>query len=242
MKKAIVSVGFGEHNEIGIKRLARSLDRSACTDGRFFYKSFPHTWPKHEDVPFAFKPYSLMETSWQADMLLWCDSSVIALRSLDPLWERIERDGYWFCENMGFNNYQCTEDSAYEYLFPGVPIDEARETNKQIPHVVATAFGLNLGSEIGTEFLTEYYRLSKTRAFCGTDYRAREGKPLPEQLHRHDQTAASVIAWKLGMNLTQWGEVLSDMCHTRETLGKMAGKWPNENVILLIDRGHEWLI
>lgn len=93
----------------------------------------------------------------------------------------------------------------------------AMMVNRCVPHVVATTFGLNLNHPKGTAFLAEYYRLaSETRAFCGPwqnsaaprEQGRNSDRPAgycgpPDVLgHRHDQSAASVIAWRLGVELT----------------------------------------
>lgn len=166
--------------------------------------------------PYAFKAYALKaaEASGHTS-LLWCDSSVCPIKPLAPLWERIERDGYWMCEN-GWRNDEWTADSAYPDLFPPLPLEDARKVNRRVPHVVATTFGLSLEHPLGCAFLDEYFRLaSETRAFCGpwqnTNHPDAAGinhghprgpcGPPHVRGHRHDQSAASVIAWRLGFVL-----------------------------------------
>lgn len=173
--------------------------------------------PEHLCVPYAFKAYALKAAAAEGyTTLLWCDACIVPVRSLVPLWERIERDGYWFAP-CGWNNAQWTCDEAYRWLFPDSPLEPARSINSTIPHVVATAFGLDISSEIGCTFLSEYLRLaSETRAFIGPWHNTNSGLPPkgrnqerrwgpcgpPSTLgHRHDQAAASVIAWRLGMQL-----------------------------------------
>ncbi len=123
----------------------------------------------------------------------------------------------------GYSNYEWTADSAYSDLFPDTgtmiakTLDDLRKVNRRIPHVVATTFGLNVRHPKGKAFLNEYYRLaSETRAFCGpwtnsnahpdTDVggppRVAPCGPSDVRGHRHDQTAASVIAMGLGFQLT----------------------------------------
>jgi hypothetical protein len=169
-------------------------------------------------IPYAFKAYALHNAVLAGmETLMWCDASVYPTRSLTPLWEKIERDGVWLSNN-GWTNNQWTADSAYPDLFPGDSPELARAINGQIPHVVATAFGVCVAHPIGKQFLDEYFRLaSTTRAFCGpwgntncsTTVRGRNNdRPIgpcgPPNVfgHRHDQTAASVIAWRLGVQLT----------------------------------------
>lgn len=153
--------------------------------------------PAHKDVPYAFKAWALFEASRQGySTLLWADACIIP-RDLTPLFERIERDGYWMSRN-GWMNSEWTAESAYEDL--GV----TKEQNRQIPHVVATAFGVSLRHFKGAAFLAEYLRLAQTKAFCGPWRNTPETPCGGNHVlgHRHDQSAASVIAWKLGFDLT----------------------------------------
>jgi hypothetical protein len=113
---------------------------------------------------------------------------------------------------------------------PAYLLEELRKLNKKIPHVVATAFGISLKHPKGRAFLDEYYRLaSETKAFCGPwtnlgrtamyapDF-TEQWMPGERQCvcgppdvrgHRHDQSAASVIAWRLGVELTDCPEWFS---------------------------------
>jgi hypothetical protein len=177
-------------------------------------------------VPYAFKAYALREAAEQYDLLLWADVSILPIREMGPLWERIERDGYWFGDN-GYTNYEWTADSAYTELFPEIGITctlaEAKDANRNIRHIVATAFGLNTKHPTGARFLSDYFALaSMSKAFCGPWSNANvpgaiNGSPDrvapcgPSDVwgHRHDQTAASVIAWRLGMRLTRHPEVFA---------------------------------
>ena len=182
---------------------------------------------REEDCrPYAFKGFALREAQGLGyTSLLWCDACIVPVAPLAPIWEKIERDGYWICKN-GYNNYEWTASSAYEDLFPEywqhrVGSEDPRELaileNRRVEHVVATCFGISTAHPIGDAFLAEYYRLaSETRAFCGPWQNSNAPKipgrnnqrpagPCgpPDVLgHRHDQSCASVIAWRLGMHLS----------------------------------------
>jgi len=235
MKRAVVCVATTERYQRGMARLFRTLPR--FMNPHYSPYAFDHIlvdWPSHEAKPYAFKAYALKQAADEgADLVLWCDACILPIRSMEPLWEKIEREGYWICNN-GYTNYEWTADSAYPDLFPtssyygtsGNYMDIVRHMNKRIPHVVATSFGLNLRSDIGKAFLEEYYRLaSETRAFCGpwanSNYLG-DGWPYAENPprlmpcgpkdvrgHRHDQTVASVIAWRFGMKLTDPPEIFA---------------------------------
>jgi len=200
MSRCVVNVATGRF-VIGQDRLASLLTVPLVK----WSDHLPPASPAHNDVPYAFKAWALYEASKQYTTLLWADACIVP-RDLTPLFERIERDGYWMSRN-GWVNAEWTADSAYSDL--GV----TREENSRIPHVVATAFGISLQHFKGAAFLAEYLRLAQTNAFCGpwwnsnrSEYHgwAAAGPCGGETVkgHRHDQTAASVIAWKLGFELT----------------------------------------
>lgn len=235
--RAVVNLATGPFVK-GQQRLNDALHRSRIT---FFYNrgSLPPGCPAHSAVPYAFKAFAIKAAADTGlTTLLWADACILPVKALGPLWERIERDGYWIGNN-GWTNYEWTADSAYAPLFglnaegwPEHPhglalsVTHAKELNRQIPHVVATAFGISLAHPIGRAILDEYYRLaSTTKAFCGPWQNANylgDGWPYAENPprlmpcgpsdvrgHRHDQTALSVIAWRLGCKLTNSPEVFA---------------------------------
>jgi len=219
MTRCVVSVATSEYYRRGQKRLVEAVTHQGYPIHH--WHSIPAECPSHQDKPYAFKAYALEQEAEECgtELLIWADACILPIRSMEPLWERIERDGYWMSRN-GYSNYEWTADSAYPDLFPGACTPEllnlARADNRLIPHVVATAFGINVKHPKGRAFLDEYYRLaSETRAFCGPWCNSafvgspNAGPPHTAQCgppdvrgHRHDQTAASVIAWRLGFELT----------------------------------------
>jgi hypothetical protein len=226
MSRCVVTVATGRYEQAGL-RLQSELSKLDDDSGFFgWLGELPQGSPSHKDRPYAFKAYALQRVSRMYDVLIWADAAVVPVRSMKPLWEKIERDGYWFAVN-GWTNYEWTADSAYKDLFPGMPIDRAREENKKFTQILGTTFGISLRSSIGRRFLDEYYRLaSETEAFCGpwanannaewshrygagSSYTTAPCGPPDVLGHRHDQTAASVIAWRLGMKLTECPEFFS---------------------------------
>lgn len=260
MKRAICCVATSKHYQKGMERLAQAVLPAMFTAKDYWmaWNAEPEHSPQHSDVPYAFKAYALKEAAIDADLLLWCDSSILPIRSLEPLWERIEREGYWISRN-GWSNYEWTADSAYPDLFDfrfsdpsiGNALETSRHINRAIPHVVATTFGLNVKHPKGRAFLDEYHRLSsQTKAFCGpwinsnsqwanevqqhrhTTYNSPCG-PNDVRGHRHDQTAASVIAWRLGMQLTDPPNIFA--YSKRRSDGTLHLSDQDERTILLAD-------
>ncbi len=167
---------------------------------------WPSGCPTHDETPYAFKAFALKQASKTHRSLLWADASIIPLGPLDRLWDLIESQGYWFSENLPHGEYgrpwtcgQWTADSALE------PLGITREQSFTFPHIIGTAFGLDLRYGIARDFLSEYYRLAREgTAFRGVWSNHDRGLSRDRRVlgHRHDQTAASVLAWRLGMKLT----------------------------------------
>lgn len=213
----IVNVATGKY-VAGQNRLREACNETGINK-QFWTDRLPFECPAHEDVPYAFKAFALKycaDSGWRR--LLWCDASIIPIASLGPIWEHTAKHGVWLSRN-GFSNYEWTAAEAYQYLFPGPTLRHACEINSTVDHVVATAFAIDISTTVGSLFLDMYFDLaSKTRAFCGPHFNSNhpEGTkravraglkaapcgPPDVQGHRHDQTAASVIAWRLGIPLT----------------------------------------
>lgn len=198
MKRVIVNVSTGRY-AIGAKRMASALNDLA--DGDYLNQwidKLPPGSPSHEDTPYAFKAYALRCVWDEADMVLWLDASIVPVRTLGPLWSLIAKQGYWFSSNESWNNGQWCSDAALP-LF-GITRPEAFRQR----HVVSGAFGLNLRSKTGSAFLGEFIRFASNGAFRGPWRNDRREASSDSRVlgHRHDQTAASVIAHRLKMKLT----------------------------------------
>jgi hypothetical protein len=256
--RAIVSVGTGPF----VKGLDRLTEWCAANGEEYFTwrDRLPAGSPKHQDVPYAFKAYAMREAiAAGVKTLLYLDSSIIPIKPLGPLWERIERDGYFIAHqagpepDKGYTNYEWTADSVYGALFPeyrpihtvrghdldSVGLGFARSVNRLMPHVVAGCIGLSMEHPTGKAIFEEYYRLaSETKAFCGPWTNAAQlGGPKRENIdrvgpcgppdvrgHRHDQTALSVIAWRLGCKLIRWPEIFAYEGHQDESTILVCGR------------------
>lgn len=248
MTRAVVCVATTAHYQRGMERLRAAVAAQQVIDDCMWAwtKELP-SWPTHQAIPYGFKAHALAFAADEgSSLLLWADAAILPIRSLEPLWEKIEREGCWI-HNGGWKNGQWCADSWYAECFPGVPLEEARAINKDIPHVVATTFGLNVRSKIGTSILEEYFRLaSQTRAFCGPwwnsngereDYRRNHGAapcgPSSTLGHRHDQSCLSIIAHRHGVKLTEGAEIF-DYARRRPD-GTLHLEDQDERTILLAD-------
>lgn len=207
MNRYILNVATGPF----VRGQQRLLANSQGAQWLAWTNQMPPGSPSHRDVPYAFKAHAIQQAAQRgADLILWADASILPIRSLEPLWQRIETDGYWIGRN-GWKNSQWTADSAYPLL--GI----SREENELVPHVVAGTFGLNLRSEIGQRIFSQYLQYAVNGAFKGpwkNGPRSIDGMsgpcgPATTLGHRHDQTALSVVAWRVGCVLTNPPDVFS---------------------------------
>lgn len=193
MTKTVMCVATG-HYVVGQQRLRAALPADVNFVG--WADCLPPGSPTHAESPYGFKAHGVASDP-NLELLLWADASILPIRDLGPLWDLIEKQGYWFSNN-GWNNGQWCSDAALPLL--GITREEAFSQN----HVVAGTFGLNLRSPIGQAFRAEYLRFERAGAFRGPwTNKNGEASADPRVLgHRHDQTACSVIAHRLGMKLT----------------------------------------
>jgi len=240
----VVNVATGPRYLAGQQRLTEALALLG-EDYQVWPDKLPPGSPTHAETPYAFKAWALEAARLSGHtLLMWADASIVPIRPLQPIWEHAEKHGVWLADN-GWKNSQWTCDAAYPDLFEGAFMqcdDEGksaaecmegiRYANRHIKHVVATTFAIDVLHPKGALFLVEYLRLAKTNAFKGpwwnsngerADCAAKAGaEPCgpPECLgHRHDQTAASVIAWRLGIPLTTCPRFFSyDGQQTEETI------------------------
>ncbi len=190
--RAIVNIATGGNYLIGQKRLNQTLlNLNERSEFIFWSGALPPDSPSHEMVPYGFKVAAMSEAvRLGVDTMMWMDSSIVPLADLGPLWELIEQQGYWMSANYDLMTGPFCSDQAARL------VGLTREQLNHIPHVIASAFGLT--RDFALEFLFHWAGMGLKGVFDES------GSSDPSFIaHRHDQTAASIIAWRLRMNLTQ---------------------------------------
>jgi hypothetical protein len=188
-----------------IKRLEASLVRTGF-EGDFVHwdESYPMGSPTHHDSPCGFKPFCFIAAAEAGyEIILWLDATVEVQRPLMPLLHRIEREGYLiFREDHSVGEY-CKDDALG-------PLGITRETSMIMPSCWGCAIGLDLRQTRAQYFLKEWQALAVDGiTFPGPRWSGVRGFPLTASKdsrvkgHRYDQTAASVLALRHGMNVWQ---------------------------------------
>jgi len=152
------------------------------------------------DSPCGFKPFCFGEASLRGfHLALWMDATVELVRPLDSLWKEIEEDGYLFFEEDHSIGEFCRDEAL-------ATLRLTREQSFSIPSCWACVIGLDLRQPRVREFVATWKALALDGVtFPGPRWSGIRGWPRTASTdprvkgHRYDQTAASVVAWKLGM-------------------------------------------
>jgi len=200
MNPAVVMVAVGGWYPAGAARAIATLDQHSP---HIPTVAWVNTLPcGAAEVPYGYKPAAMRAALGMGhDIVLWLDASYYAVRPIDPLIEHIASTGYYFCEN-GFNVGEWCKDQALG------PLQISRDESFGIPEVSGSAIGLNFNDDRCVRLLNEWEKLAQDRVtfpgphtngssgrnpgWCSDDPRVRG--------HRHDQTAISVLAWRMGMH------------------------------------------
>lgn len=193
-----VAVGRGWYH-LGQQRLLRSLHTYAPgVDPLMWDGRYPKGSPTQEVSHKAFKLWSILEARDRGyDVAIWADASVFFIRNIKPLIARIERDGYWWCED-GHYVGQWTTDRQLEIL--GYTRDEAMK----ILHVMGALWGFDLRSDNGKAIVQYMY---DHRAAFGNEWDtpglydgyARGSDDPRVKGHRHDNVILGAASHRLGI-------------------------------------------
>jgi hypothetical protein len=200
MKTCVINFAKGRWYPHGQYRLVRSLIETHF-DGEILVfgeeKDLPGC-PNHRDAPYAFKPFALKTVFERGyEVVLWADASVWAIQNVRPLVEEILRRGWMFIHNTCAGEW--TSDACLAQL--GVSRDEAM----RIPMLMGLCMGWDMSNRKCQIFLKEWLEKATDKvSFPGSwTNKNREVSADPRvRGHRHDQSVASFLAHRHGMEYT----------------------------------------
>jgi hypothetical protein len=169
----------------------------------------------HEKNPYAFKIRSI-ETALISGytQILWLDSSCYAVNDPAPIFDIIEKKGY-FMEQAGHMAGNWTNDRTLEYF------KISRNKAMKIQMYSAGFTGINFDTKIGWKFFSMWRDAMEAGMFKGAWHNKAltESKDTRCKGHRHDMSCASIIAHKLKMeyepggSFFQYGSPESELNH-----------------------------
>lgn len=201
IKRAIVNVSTKKYWNGQMRLIASLKDKTDATILSWQSEDEVGAEP-HEVNNYAFKPMAIVKAYEMGyRQILWLDASMDAIKDLSPLFEVIERDGYFFQWSGWFNN-QWTNGHAKDYF----------GTDEGIM-ISSGVLGLDLTNPIAYQFMDKWTQAMRDGIFNGS-----------WDNHRHDQTAASLIAYKMGLKI-----------HDEKEYFAYGKQTDNENVLILAD-------
>lgn len=209
MRKCIVTFAddAGYYRQ-GVERMKESL-KAVGFDGDilafesvddFKQSAQGHLCPPHSIVPYAFKSWALMEARNRGyDLILWMDAPVIAVKSLDSIFEHIEKEGYVFFDNIGFSIADYTSDICLAHY----GMSRRKAANRKM--IMSCCFGLNLKDREAMDFLYALHFPSilnwpVLKGDWNNDNLQVSTDPECKG-HRHDQSIASIIIANNDLNI-----------------------------------------
>lgn len=211
MSRAIVTVAASGTRQFGpyMERFKRTFIEFGGADYlKIWHREWPPESPDHQTCHYAFKVHAVYE-AWERGhtSVMWFDSSCNAFAPLTPLWERLERDGYFFVDDANaLGNW--SSDRSLEVF--GVTRDEAMYLRLGC----GTCWGVDLTQERSQTFLKRLREYATPEHFNGTHKSRLDGQPMHPRPgtegflvshdarcwgHRSDEVFTTLITRELGM-------------------------------------------
>jgi len=149
--------------------------------------------PPHSEVPYSFKPYAINELKKNYDIVIWADSCVYSIKSLDKFIEYININGFIFFDNLGYTIGDYTSDECLNNLVM------SRDESFKHPMIMACLMGFNFKNEKATKLFNEYYKATKIKGCYEGDWTNESNKVSQDNRvkgHRHDQSVMSILLAK----------------------------------------------
>lgn len=210
-RRCIVNVATGRYAPLQA-RLVESLRATGWPAGLLTWTGFPPGSPSHVDDPYGFKIFALRAAERGGDRtVLWLDAPCIAGGPLDPLFERIEKEGHLFVTSgQRLGNWASDECLAAAGL--------SRDDAMALPLLNGTFIGLDLSNERSRRWLDELQRACERGLFRGP-WLSEHAPPGVRAMkpgravgfvskdprcwgHRHDEAVGSALAHRLGMAIS----------------------------------------
>ena len=198
MKRCVINFARGGWYENGQERLRSSLIQTKFSGETLFVRDEAKIGaPPHQVCPYGFKPYLLRHAYNEGyQSVLWCDASVWAIKSIEPMFEHIEREGHLLFVNT------CTGEWTSDACLNAFGV--SREAAMNITMLMGICMGFNLANPVTRQFLRDWIAKAQDGvSFPGswTNKHQEVSKDPRVKGHRHDQSVASLLAWKLGLRL-----------------------------------------
>lgn len=182
MKRAVVSFANGQYLS-KLDRLKDSFKGRTNADLITFTDFAQINCKPHSVVPYLFKPYAIQKAiDLGYETVLWCDSPVVAVKDVGPVFDYIEENGYMFFDNIGHPLGMWANDKSLNHF------KVSREEAMTIRQIMACVMGFDFTNPMVKSIFTKYKELEYLYPGSWTD-------------HRHDQTVMSLLIHQFGLDI-----------------------------------------
>lgn len=195
-KTCVINFAKGSWYPAGQQRLVQSLREVGYKgDILLFRDEAELACPSHSTAPYAFKPYALSHAVRAGyEIVLWADSSVWAIRNVQPIFDHIEKHGHLFFYNGWCDTW--TSDACMKAF--GI----CRAQLKITPHLMGICMGWDMRRPKCKVFLDRWFEkandgVSFPGSWTNNNHEVSHDEGVKG--HRHDQAVGSILAWQLGM-------------------------------------------
>lgn len=215
MTRAITTVGVSKQRDFTAyhARFISTMESHGKADDILVWSdSWPKGSPSHTEVHYAFKVHAVEEARAKGHrFVLWLDVSCHALRSLEPLWKRIEEMGWFFLVG-----WDLLGNWSSDHCLSGWDI--TRDEAMKIKLFSGTIMGFDFHNPKSLAFLSMWKDFATAEHFNGTHRSGLVGPP-PEtegakmssdprcQGHRCDEPYTTLIAKALSMEPAVLGDL-----------------------------------
>jgi len=195
-KKAIINVSNDKYRK-GQDRLEQSLQGNTDADILMFKSEQEVGALPHSESMYGFKPMAFQKAyDIGYRKILWLDASMYVIKNLEPIFDEIDKKGYFFQDSGWFNRQWTNQETIYYF---------GTDKGKMISSGV---LGLDMNTEQGYKFYEQWVTAMKKGLFNGS-----------HDNHRHDQSSASLIIEKMGLEISennylwQYGQITEEPIH-----------------------------
>ena len=197
MKKCVITFANKKMFVLGANRLKSCLDKTRF-DGEFIAETqYPPECPTQEEASYGFKAFIIEKALMTNDLILYLDSSAVVLKSLNPVFNKIQSDGYFFPQQPHFLGQQCHERVLKDFNVP-------RARAMKMPTQLGNIIGISKECQLAIKWVAMFkekaldgYSLHK----AGGQYDEINKSPHLGMYGHRQQAVTSLIAHKLGMNI-----------------------------------------
>jgi aromatic ring-cleaving dioxygenase len=183
MKKCVVSFAdkAGSY-QAKMKRLEQSLKGNFDGDFLGFTDYKEIGCEPHSVIPYKFKPYAIQKAiDLGYEQILWCDSPIVAIKSIQPVFDHIEKHSYVFFDNIGHPLGKWTNQKALDHF------KVTREEAMNVKMIMACCMGFDMSFNPEKYVNIMPYLFYAYKSMADSLYHGSWDN------HRHDQTVMSFL-------------------------------------------------